>query len=68
MKLTYGMLLEQLATLNEEQLAMDVTIYDANTDEVTRVYDFDIVGEEDEQQCRPESDVLDADHPYLVMG
>jgi hypothetical protein len=63
-RLTYGMLLEQLKTLNAEQLKREVAVFDLYSGEVNIAFDFDVVGEEEEQDVRP--DTLDQGYPYLV--
>lgn len=66
--MTYGDLLKHLHELSPEQLRMTVTVYDANDDETFGIGGFAITGQEDEQDCRPEEDILDSDHPYMLRG
>lgn len=65
MNLTYRQLLNKLMTLSEEQLNQNVCMYDGNNDEVIPLTFSDIVGQEDEQNVRPDSDILDEGHFYL---
>ena len=58
--MTYGELLDQLQTLNEEQLNQTVTVYDSYTDDYTAVIDTDHANEE---FC----DALDPEHLYLIL-
>ena len=64
--MTYADLLATLQTLTPEQLAQDVTVFDMDNEETYALNDSDITGQEDEQTIRPESDVLDPGHFYLV--
>lgn len=70
MKLTYGMLLEQLKTLNAAQLKCEVAIFEINatptgTASATSIaFDFDIVGEESPDEACPTD--LVTGYPYLV--
>ncbi len=66
MKLTYGMLLERLKTLNEEQLAMDVVVFTQYNGEVHQLIDFDVRGEEEPAALVPDP-VLEIGHPYLIF-
>jgi hypothetical protein len=68
MQLTYQNMLDHLLKLSPEQLKMNATVYDADNDELHPVNCFAITGQEDEQDVRPEDDVLDDQHPYLMMG
>jgi hypothetical protein len=61
--MTYLELAERIQTMTEVQLNTDVTIYDSSIDEF---YPLDkdtplLVGNDDT------NDVLDTDHPYLVI-
>ena len=56
--MTYKELLQQLQTLNEEQLNSDVAVYDEGTDEYYQLK-VELVFTTDE--C----DVLDANHPVI---
>ena len=56
----YKQLLEQLSTLNKEQLEMDVTVYDYGTDEYFAADDFVFTSD----RC----DVLDENHPVMIFG
>lgn len=64
--LTYGQLLERLYELTPEQLQQTVTVYSMDSDETFGMLDTDVVGQEDPQDVRPEGDVLDQGHFYLV--
>ena len=64
--LTYGQLLERLQTLTAEQLQQTVTVYNLDTDETFGMLDTDVVGQEHPQDIRPEQDVLDRGHFYLI--
>lgn len=70
MKLTYGMLLEQLKTLNDAQLKCDVAIFEinatatGNAKSTSIAFDFDIVGEESPDEVSPTD--LVTGYPYLV--
>lgn len=68
MNLTWRHLRDVIALMTEEQLDTTVTTYDANNDEVYGMQDFDIVGMEEEDSVRPEDDVLDPGHPYMIYG
>ena len=63
--LTYAQLLEQLQKLTPEQLAQTVTVYNLDNDETFGMLGADVTGQEDEQDLRPERDVLDLGHFYL---
>jgi len=56
--MTYKELLERLKGLSEEQLNCDVTVYDDYGDEYHGWVEFGIV---------EETDVLDKDHPILIL-
>ncbi len=62
----YADLLVALNKLTPEQLAQDVTVYDADADETYALNDSSIVGQE-EQVAGPEG-VLDDGHFYLVRA
>lgn len=66
-KFTYGMLLEQLARLTDEQLAMEVTLYNWNNDNIIVAEDFAISGKEDEQDVRPSDGELQSGQPYMLI-
>lgn len=68
MALTYKKLLKKLLKMTPEQLNMDVTIYDANNDETTTADDYAVTGKERKDDLRPDSDILDKGHPYLLIG
>lgn len=59
-KMTYQELLNQLQSLNEEQLQQDVTVCDAD-DEYFKVDGLDYANE-------AFNDVLDNGHPYLTLN
>ena len=63
--LTYAQLLDQLQTLTPEQLAQTVTVYNLDNMETFGMLGADTTGQEDEQDLRPERDVLDEGHFYL---
>ena len=63
--LTYGQLLEKLYELTPEQLTQTVTVYNLDNMETFGMLGADITGQEDEQDLRPERDVLDLGHFYL---
>lgn len=56
--MTYKELLDLLNELDEEQLNMDVTIYDTEEDEFFKSAGFNITDE---------TDILDENHPYLTL-
>jgi hypothetical protein len=56
--MTYQQLLNELSTLNAEQLAQDVTIYVENNDEFYPVQHLGV---------NAYSDVLDINHPFLEV-
>ena len=56
--MTYGELLDQLITLNAEQLQQTVTVHDPYEDEYIAVV---------HTATTNEADVLDEDHFYLVL-
>ena len=58
--MTYRQLLETLQNLNQDQLDLDVCIYDAGHDEVFPATALHI--NEDEL------DQIDLDHPYIQIG
>lgn len=64
--LTYAQLLERLQTLNAEQLQQTVTVYNLDNDETFGMLDTDVAGQEHPQDLRPEQDVLDRGHFYLI--
>ena len=64
--LTYAQLLERLQTLTAEQLQQTVTVYNLDSDETFGMLDTDVAGQEHLQDVRPEQDVLDAGHFYLI--
>ena len=64
--LTYGQLLERLYELTPEQLQQTVTVYNLDNDETFGMLDTDTAGQEHPQDVRPEQDVLDAGHFYLI--
>ena len=66
--MTYADLLAKLQTLTPAQLGQDVTVFDTDNEETYSLHDSDITGQEDEQTIRPESDVLDLGHFYLVRS
>ena len=55
---TYRQLICHLSTLDENQQQMNVTIYDKGKDEYFPVNDIFYADD---------NDVLDANHPYLIM-
>ncbi len=55
--MTYKDLLEILSELNEEQLNMDVTVYDSIDDEFFPI----------DEILTAENDVLDKDHLYFII-
>ncbi len=57
--MTYGELLTKLLTLTEDQLDMDVMVYDSEADEFYQAQDLHI---------SPYDDVLDNAQPYLTFG
>jgi hypothetical protein len=59
--MTYRDLRKQLNDLTEEQLDMDVTIYDGSVDELFGAYHTDL-------QFNLEDDILDKGHPYLIIN
>ena len=61
--MTYRELAEQISTMNESQLNMDVTVYVAGLDEYYPVMDDYSLSYVDSTTI----DVLDHDHPYLVI-
>lgn len=63
--LTYQKLLNILQALPEEQLNQTVTIFNVETSDCWGINGLDITGEENEQDSRPEEDVLDNGHVYL---
>ncbi|MBK6914989.1 MAG: hypothetical protein IPH11_15510 [Ignavibacteriales bacterium] len=58
--MTYKELKDQLEDLNEDQLKMDVTIYDTEDDEFFGCYAPNLSFSE-------EDDTLDENHPYLTI-
>lgn len=58
--MTYKELKNQLENLNEEQLDMDVTIYDSEDDEFFGCYTPQL-------HINKEDDTLDDNHPYLII-
>jgi hypothetical protein len=58
--MTYKELKDQLDNLNEEQLEMDVTIYDSEEDEFFGCYAPQL-------SINKEDDTLDDNHPYLTI-
>jgi hypothetical protein len=58
--MTYKELQTLLSELSDEQLNMTATVYFADADEYWAIDSPAISGED--------NDVLDADHPYLVVG
>ena len=62
----YVDLLVKLNTLTPEQLEHDVTVFDADSDEIYKLYDCDITGTEPGDECRPEADALEDGTFYLV--
>lgn len=58
--MTYKELKDQLEDLNEDQLKMDVTIYDSEDDEFYGCYAPNL-------SFNKEDDTLDENHPYLTI-
>lgn len=56
--MTYKQMLSFINELSDEQLEMDVTVYLETDDEFFPVLDFAVTDE---------TDVLDTDHPYIVI-
>lgn len=56
--MTYQQLFEYLQTLDQNQMQMDVSIYDPTVDEFYPTAGFGITNE---------SVVLDEDHPYIIL-
>jgi len=56
--MTYKQLLQKLKNLNDEQLNMDVTVYQSEYDEYFPANDFFI---------NENSNVLDIKHPYITL-
>lgn len=66
-KFSYRVLKLFIDQLSEEQLDCDVTLYHAENDEVYPLSGASIVGEDEEQEHRPNDDILDHQHPYLWL-
>ena len=58
--MTYKDLKDQLEVLSEDQLRMDVTIYDSEDDEFYGCYASHL-------SFNKEDDTLDENHPYLTI-
>ena len=58
--MTYKELKNQLEKLDEDQLNMDVTIYDSEDDEFYGCYAPHL-------SINKEADTLDDNHPYLII-
>jgi hypothetical protein len=56
--MTYKQLFEYLKTLDREQMQMDVSIYDPTVDEYYPTVGFGITNE---------TDVLDENHPFIIL-
>lgn len=56
--MTYQQLLDILQTLTHEQLKANLSIYDPTIDEYYTVSGFGITNEDE---------VLDKDHPYIIL-
>lgn len=67
MNISYRELLDKLKTLTDEQLNQTVTLYNANNDELFPANSFAITGEEEEDEVRPETDVVGPHHPYIMF-
>jgi hypothetical protein len=60
--LSYGDFLKYLANLNKEQLNLNLTVWDGETDEYMPISDWD--------ECQPGlscEDILDEGHPFLML-
>lgn len=57
--MTYQQLLDILQTLTHEQLKANLSIYDPTIDEYYTVSGFGITNEDE---------VLDKDHPYIILN
>lgn len=65
--MTFRTLLAHLQTLSDKQLDQAVAVFNGDTEEVVIVQHFGIVGEEQEDEVRPDDEVFEPGDPYLMF-